>query len=324
MYGKRRAFFFGITISEIAFILFFAMLLFAFFQFSRDADRIAEDERIIEECREQVTLIQQLRDEIAAAINDPDITEEEVIRRMVEVNRLTAEVVELESLVEKLQGELDALGSVKSAIEAVASSDSKTGEDPSERMRRALQLLIELELWIRSVAPPGTFDSPEEAQRFALEAAAEKLAPVTDIEIDPEETKEDILRRLAEKDRQLNYCMSRLNECRGGRDLPPCWVNERNPSEIDFLLKIDLHDDGLEIRPGDEPSRQDDFLLVPGAKDLVGSRVSLDEFEKIAQVVFDHSDRRNCRHYVLITDRSERSYKSTLTIEEYFYKVVKQ
>jgi len=326
MLGKRRAFFFGITLSEIAFILFFALLLFSFYRFQADAEDIGNLGISIEECREQLRVINELQEQIRQALDDPEITPEEVIRRMTEVDRLTAEVIELDALAEKLQKELAGYSDIKAAIESASYdvASSEPSESPTERMKRALKLLEKLELWIRLVAPPGTFNSAAAAQQFALDTAEEKLRKfeLPDGEFDPEETIDDVRQHLRDTQGQLQYCMNQLNTCKGGRDLPPCWVNEINPRKVDYLLEIDLHDDGLEIRPAPLMTRYDDFLRVPGASNLIGDRIVLEDFTTLAQPVLDHSNNLECRHYVIITDLSEISYKATLTIEDYFYKYV--
>ena len=328
MFSKRRAFFFGITLSEIGFILFFAILLFSFFRFQADAKDMDKCKIRFEECRVQLQLINELQEQIRQALNDPEITPEEVIRRMTEVDRLTVEVIESITLIEKLKKELADYSDIKAAIESasddVASGDST--DSPTERMTRALELLEQLELWIRLVAPPVTFDSAAAAQQFALDAAEEKLRKreLPEGDVDSGETIDEVRQRLRDTQGQLEFCMNQLNTCKGGRDLPPCWVNAVNPRKVDYLLEIDLHDDGLEMRPAPLMSRHDDFLRVPGASSLIGDRIALEDFKTLAQPVLDHSNKLQCRHYVIITDLSEMSYKATLTIEDYFYKYVKK
>ena len=155
------------------------------------------------------------------------------------------------------------------------------------------------------------------------------------LEADPRRAVEALLQaadRAKRNERDLEgrvaYLSMRLDACRGtGLDHPPCWADPASGA-IEYLFRITIHEDGLQVEPAWPPRREADLRALPGAEAMVGRRLSTAEFRRLARPILDWSKARGCRHFVRIHDEpatSKRAFKQgLLTIEAYFYKLLER
>ena len=94
-----------------------------------------------------------------------------------------------------------------------------------------------------------------------------------------------------------------------------------------MVPSLKIFEEYFDIIPAWPQYRKNDVELIPSAKDLVGSKISVRDFSLRAKPVFEWSKHQNpeCRHMVVIVDKTAPTSKveyrtNRLQIEEYFYK----
>jgi hypothetical protein len=112
-------------------------------------------------------------------------------------------------------------------------------------------------------------------------------------------------------------------DARGGRDYPPCWVEE-NTGKPQYLFTIEIRDGGLRIDPAWPPERNGDARQLPGMDGLAGAGpLTIPVFRARVQALDEDSKTKNCRHYVRLVNRvgSLAAFnRQRYAVEEFFYK----
>ncbi len=112
---------------------------------------------------------------------------------------------------------------------------------------------------------------------------------------------------------------------RGG-DFPPCWVTAGG--QIQFLFRIALNGNGslsvVDITP---PERFADRRALPLSQSLLAGPASPRQFLAQTEDLYDQSRARDCRYYVVVSDRTGPTQKDLFktllfTVEAHFYKVI--
>lgn len=121
---------------------------------------------------------------------------------------------------------------------------------------------------------------------------------------------------------QVAFFKRRL-EARGGRDYPPCWATESGSPE--YLFSVELTPTGVQVKPSWPASREADAKALPGMADALQSPVSMTDFVRNVQGIFNASKTADpqCRHYVYLKSsivEAAASDRARLTVENYFYK----
>jgi len=313
MKSDRRSFFFSTTLSEIGFILFFALLIFAFYQHQRDQRKLeaAADENVglgVElESREQAFADIQKRLEFASE-EEREAFFDELVPHLTLRERNEA----LESEAAAANQRLTEL----TEIEDLVADVSGGGEAAAREMRDALRLKQQVD-----DATGGAGVDPElVAEVLAARDVIARYNTRTDAPIADaaslEAGLEDAL-RARNLEGQVRNLVGRL----GGRDLPPCWA-DRETGSVEYLFDIVITDAGLLVSPAAPDYRQVEYDAMTNTGRLTSGRIGIDTFATLSRPILAETNSRGCRHYVRITDLSENSYKHTLTIEDYFYKFV--
>ena len=109
-----------------------------------------------------------------------------------------------------------------------------------------------------------------------------------------------------------------------GFGLPPCWVDESG--KVQRLLNVEVTEQGLVVRPGWSPEREDDAKKLPNIDGLIaaGNSQSIATFRTNAQAVFDWSRKQDpeCRHYASIAvsaTSANASIAGNNAVNDYFY-----
>lgn len=314
MSADRRSFFFGTTLSEIGFVLFFALLIFAFYQHQGDRRDLEEAQAE----NEELDALFESQQEAFSVINErlhsaSDEERQAFFDELVPALELQAKVEALEKESAARDTQLAELTEVQDLIGDV----SGNRDGAAEEMREALLIKENLE----QAFGPADARSPElVAEAIKARDAIEKFNERTADRISDADslarTLDDSL-RVRDLEGQVRNLTGRL----GGRDLPPCWAH-RETGNIEYLFDIVISDEGLQLTPAAPDYRRQEFDALINTDRLTGNRISLGTFETLAAPILTVTNGQDCRHYVRITDRSENSYKFTLTIEDYFYKFV--
>jgi hypothetical protein len=289
--AERDARVFANTLTELAFLLFFLLLLVALANLRSLAAEKEEIARLREEAEAVTDELERRTDELEQA--NAELAEEVSLLR------------EVESYVQQMGGELPVV-STDDFLHLVAA------EGRALRLQQRVQSL----------------ETALVEQRTALEQARERLAllgggddAVVHLQAEVERLQVMQGRLEAEK---LNL-ERRLG--RGGLDLPPCWIVSEGAGRgrAEFLFNVTITDERLAVTPGWPAHREAEARQLPGTGALMAGPMTLGEFTQRAAPVFRWSAERDCRHYVRIIDRTRQKAafkRSLLTIEGYFYKLM--
>lgn len=323
-----RSFFFGTTLSEIGFILFFALLLFAFFQMEADKRIIQKEQHQNEELEERLAFreeelaskVRQIEALHALSQLSPEVQDKffDELVPMVELQ------IKNEGLVrenEGLQSRLMELSEVREQLKELAAENSTSEEELTEALRIKKVLEESIKKEFEAISPERVVEAIKLANVInKFNESAE--TPITN--------EKELSKRLKDAssvdnfERENNDLRGRVAHLRGrlgGRDLPPCWANKES-GKPEYLFSVVILDKGLVFSKAAPEYRAVEYENLVNTTQLTSSILTLEAFQSLAKPILEYSDSLGCRHYVSITDKSENAYKSTLTIEEYFYKFV--
>jgi len=112
-----------------------------------------------------------------------------------------------------------------------------------------------------------------------------------------------------------------------GLDHPPCWANPQNGA-VEYLYKITLYQHRMHIEAAWPEHRKDDLRLIPGAENLAGQSITLQQLKHRVKPIYAWSKAHECRHFIRIKDdkqTSKQAFKQQmLAIETYFYKYLER
>jgi hypothetical protein len=301
--------------------LFFALLLFAFFQKRADEGIISAEQKRIEELESELTVAEKSLQQILPLADMSPQERDQFFNELVPAIQLEVKNEKLEEEIKGLHSQLEELADVETRLEKLAQETRK----PRAEIRRALKLWESIK---ESVDVEDIENSAEATkQAFRLAAAVNAFNGQSDTPITDEQ---DLLNHLQAASRasafqrendDLRGQVVNLRGRLGGRDLPPCWANKEN-GKIEYLFNIEILDDGLLISAAAPDHRLQEYRALPNTNHLTSGLIDLEMFKRLALPILQVTESRECRHYVSITDKSENAYKSTLTIEDYFYKYV--
>src|SRR5262249_46886509 len=91
----------------------------------------------------------------------------------------------------------------------------------------------------------------------------------------------------------------------------------------EYIYTVTIHENGVSVDPRWSPQRASDAKEIPGALELPGHRLSLQEFTRRAAPIKQWSVEKDCVHYVYIRDEAETKVafkRQLLAVEDFFYK----
>lgn len=335
MSAGTRSFFFGTTLSEIGFILFFALLLFAFFQMDADKGIIegeqqqneelekrlaSKDKEITAKEKELESKARQL--EATAKLSQlPPETLDKFFDELVPMVDLQVENEDLVKENEGLQTRLSELSVIEEQLTKLAADNSTSSESLSEALsiKKALEEIADSEL--ETISPEQVVEAVEMATAINQFNQNAEMPITNKAQLTERLNATGTIESFRRENDDLKGRVANLRGRLGGRDLPPCWAN-KDSGKIEYIFSIVILEDGLLISKAAPEYRNSEYKNLANTAQLTSGLLNLDSFRSLAEPLLEHSDSLGCRHYVSITDKSENAYKSTLTIEDYFYKYV--
>lgn len=125
---------------------------------------------------------------------------------------------------------------------------------------------------------------------------------------------------------ELKTSKKELIKCRSGFGFPSCWLDKNG--KIDFLLSVNLTDNGVISTPAWSTEHENDALSLPNIQQLLnkGEPLSIEAFKTSAQEIFRYSKNNKpeeCRFYVKLSSTisdAVNSDRARLAVESVFYK----
>ena len=274
--------FLGITLSELAFILFFTILLLALWRLWSAAEETEkwkqttktaqdlcdslgseDDARCVEEILEKLREMQRLH----------ECSDESCMRRiLIEASTCTLDIQLVRAENAELRSRLEALERRLAALEALAVDFPE--------LRAALDGDRDLEALLRA----------------ALECRAGGEG-------------EDIgalQRRIQELEDQVAELIAQVNDLiRRGHGLPSCWYDDEG--EIQYVFLAVIRNDNVTLSRLAPASRESDYQELQSVSELTAAEFRMDEFGPLGQWFLDYGKRQNpeCRFYVVIDNISQ-------------------
>lgn len=292
MAGGNRSFLFGLTVSEIAFILFFLLVLISWLELTD----ILNDKEIAEAALEEADDRAELADQMLATLREGMDTPNEV---------------DLKELFEQLrQGVMS-----KQKLE-------KAQADISELTQRVAELggieqqLQELQKLLGTDDPDKVQQALEAFSEYAEALAGEELEDMSAAEmmVAIDEKYDDMQGQLE----NMRYILERQ-----GLGLPPCWPDPNDPTQPDFTFDVFLFANGeLSARNISPPNRRDEYARLPGTEIVTSGRISLGRFASAASQIEELGLRNGCVYYVKVDFENADACRYTVDVERFFYKYI--
>jgi hypothetical protein len=336
---KRNDQVFQLSLTEIAFILVFLLLLllgWMVFQTERDRNHLLEQVKKGADANAVVAAARSAKEDLERLARESGAVDQSgVISQLVDREKLRADEATLRARINDLDKTVSALTEVKKAIDDRKANGQAGTDSVSRDILTGLALTAAVQ---GSMAVPPPNDGPGQGQpqdtpsreqlltearsALALKAAierqlasrlgrklqigtetqlAEELVAATGKSVGDDRAHPMKSAESETKDLrgQVAFLKAKLGS-RGGRDYPPCWAEESS-GKLQYLFTIDIRHDGLLIREAWSQARDADANLLPGVDKLLArSPISVAEFNTAMSGIDRASKAKNCRHYVLL------------------------
>ena len=312
---------FQLSLTELAFMIAFILLLLLGYLVIKEHSERTIAEKALEKVQrmERVAIAaDSAKSRFETALRESGASNpDEAITHLIAAEELRAERDHLKQRILDLEAKLTSLTKLQTLLENVAISS--TQNVTKDRVIAALALQEQVsqafEEELRQELKPG-----QEAQTLREVMRAAKSFN----EFAKSGENLDSIRKVtSDLKGQVAFLKNRL-DARGGRDYPPCWVDESG--KIEFLFTVELRTDSVAVLPAWPKKREADARSLPGIDNVLANVHSHQDFPKRIQGVFDWSTRQNpqCRHYVHIKSSipdAVQSDRARLMVENYFYKL---
>lgn len=271
------------SLTELAFVFFFILLIFSAWKISDVSAQLEESE---------VQLIEQ-NDTIVQLREDLNISSE--FFRLVddsEPEEIFNELVLGRDAVSELQNKNQELAELQTTLSnLIESSDKESIEEIAESIREL-----------------------EDAKKQINEKGFYKDDLVDNIT--------DILREASDFKGQNINLRRKLEKIGNGLDHPPCWADEIT-GNIQYVFNVVINESNLEVFSGWPEARKVEAENNNNILRVVGKYEQNSDLWEQSKSLFDESVAKECRHFVRVYDQAEskNAFKMYMSgIESHFYK----
>lgn len=281
------------SLTELAFIFFFILLIFSAWKFS-------ELNTLLDEKNDTHTALEQQIDELKSSLQEAS--------KLVGLD----ESVDPEALFKEL------------SVAKAQAERASTLTDENRALEEKLNQLTEL---MDNITQSST-NSPEQllnklGELSSLTNAIQQAGEVAGIE---EETAEELLGELIQqhkdaKGQNINL-RQKVAQLGNGLDHPPCWADPVT-GNIQYVFDVVINESSVDFHPGWPESRHAQAINNPNILLIPGVYERNKELWISSKALYKESVAAKCRHFVKVYDHAEskRAFKSYLLgIENHFYK----
>jgi hypothetical protein len=238
-------------------------------------------------------------------------------------------VVEQKNTIESLKLEKIAL---KKRIEEqpLLAAANEEGADAQEELGQLIALLKKNDLYTESalnsveiIIQNNVLLSTEVEKKDELLNSCESGALAPSASSDKKYISSELTDDYTSLQEDNQECLARIAnlKTKHSLDFPACWTIENG--QPDYIFNVTTTNDGFEVEKSYSAERHARALKIPGAIELQGKSLNVDEFSSQANKIFSWSKERNCRHYVRVFDSegtsSKTSEKRLRNIQTYFF-----
>jgi hypothetical protein len=312
----RRGVLLGLTVAEVMLLILFALLLALGALLTKKENSIAGLSARLVEVTQQRKLAEtraEILERMAAGKPTDEFVRELVLARQTQ-ERLKKEEQALRAQRQELQEDRELADALKKA------------GDPKGRLKELAALGAKLEKELKKLSPDtktkDLFDLVPEG--VALADAARQENPDPDAAREALERAEEVARDNATLKGQVARYRDQMKKLGKGGELPPCWVTTNG--QIEYLFDIQLQGGGsIVVGDATPPTRVIDRRDLPIPAELFGGGLTPSRFRALTAPLYEYSQKRECRFYVIARDRTGPTQKVLfknllLTVEGHFYK----
>ncbi|MDR0717319.1 MAG: hypothetical protein LBF50_07880 [Azoarcus sp.] len=323
---------FRLSLTGIAFIIIFILLIvFGGMYTEADLKRKEADDRLAQrEEREALPhaleAFETARRELHAQLTEAGVNADDVIRRLLDNARTSAQAAALKTRVEDLNARLAALTEIKEILDQARQSAALTrtteeaviealelrallaqkigGDIAAESGRSAPNKLSTNEISARTMAALGAWQQIQKAIGKELNQTfgsnEEEVTRWVQWLIDGHTQKSASARGNANLRSQIAFLRARLAN-HGDNTPPPCWFDE-DTGKVQFLLTLELRPGNILVTPAWPSNREAEARAVPGIEQiLAGGPLPHDLFFKRARPLSQHNGNQ-CQYAVQVRD----------------------
>lgn len=275
------------SLTELAFIFFFILLLVSVWKLNEQENKLSELEKINKHHKEQIAgveaiseLMEKIKQELGESNFDEYFTE-------------IAKLKEQAERVEQLEVELQEQKSELSFYENQLSEVFKDGD--AEKVIEQITEVAVLKDMLAEAAQPG--QSPAQALKQILLERNDALG-------------------------QNNNLRQQIVKLGNGLVHPPCWADAKTGA-IEFMFDVTILEDGVVFARGWPDSRHEQAMADPVIQAVIGEYKLNSEHLAKTKSIFNDSVKNGCRHFVRVSDKAvskDAFKKHLLAIEQHFYK----
>jgi len=319
----RRGLVLGFTLAEILLLLLFVLLLILslFLSFkdktieerrhkienlSQNLDKLNKDNKRLNDdlakVKKDISALNWIKDKfIKSSGGEADFPDD--FTEIMENNRiLTGQNAELKREVNVLKESKDALDQIKTNLKNTG-LPANTPKEIAQSVKNAV-----------------------DAQK-SIEDAKKDIGAS-----DPKAAIADKNQQIANLQGQTKNLQSQLNQCqgvgKGGSSYPPCWA-DRETGRPEYVYDVAITDAGFIMRSTNLPHRMAEMKNLPIEAVRLGTEISTDEFLRTTMPLYQYSEKKNCRFYVRLFDKTgamqkEIYKKHRKIVEGHFYILLMQ
>ncbi|PJG82908.1 hypothetical protein [Caviibacterium pharyngocola] len=331
-FKKRNDSVFQLSLTEIAFMLIFILLLLLGWMYFLERDKAEHFKQELQQVENKLNEYSDDRktvSEVLQLLKLRNANPEEII---FELESLLENSKEIERLKEKLTNQDETL----TALSEILAEGKHNKDELVQKLQevvgfreRIIEHLKEADLQINV----NDLNAIEKVLQdsIVLNKQLESMIPENINQEDRQLFTENLLQQLTHQDMrdnamlkgQVQFLRKKLRDANGGRDYPPCWANEETGA-IDYLFRIDILNNGLKVTPAWIPERAEDAANIPNLEKLINKVHSRGQFQALTNAILVESNEKQCRHYVRMKNNVNNLSlfnNSRYTIENVFYKL---
>ncbi len=285
-----------LSLTELAFIFFFILLVFSVWKISDSNKKIKENESTLQAITNDNKDLKSALKEATKHLQATNfINHEEIFIELSQAKEKAAKAKFLEKENKKLNDELSSLTNL---IAEVLSDQNYNFDEIKSTLRRYHEI-------INILKKTNDFDKNKDSN----------IA--------------NILTKIIDKNNELTgqnvYLRSKLNSLGNGLDHPPCWINKNG--KVDYLFNVYINEDYVEFKRGWNSFRNKEAIENSNITNIIGQYSKNQKLWKSTLPIFKESVTNKCRHVVRIYDFaiSKKAYKYYLLgVENHFYKSLRK
>jgi hypothetical protein len=318
------------SLTELAFIFFFILAIFASWKISDTTEELSKQETISNELSDQISVLNNTLAEVTKFANlveeyDPTEIVMELSKgkeAIINLDKAKEKQKILEAEVEKYSALIEEYDPTEIVMELSKGKEAIINLDKAQEKQKILE--AEVEKYSALIGDKPNFD---------FEMITEKMNEFEKIKEIFTKSTNGSDGSVTEQIRQLKNSMNdmsgqnsnlrnKLEALGNGLDHPPCWANPMT-GDVEYIFDIVINEASLAVYKGWPESRNEQAKANNNITKVIGEYRTNTLLWRSTSALFKESKLQKCRHFARVYDHSDSkaAFKSYLRgIENHFYK----